>query len=130
MLWPTSLSGGKVILLSDPGNFNAAYIRRSLEFCGVPILAAAFDGNGSLADLSQEDMEAVIGCLGIDLPPEIVKLFGDQYPGVPLLCVGNYFGMPVPDVAGLMRAPFASYQVIDRLIGLVRQQPDERDREP
>jgi len=131
MLWPTSLATGKVLLLSGPGNFNAAYIRKSLELCGVPILVAVVDATGLPAGLSQEEMEPVIGCVAIDLPPDAVKALGERYPRVPLLCVGSYFGMPVPDVASWMCAPFASYQVIERLIGLVRQRSDDHtDREP
>jgi hypothetical protein len=131
MLWPTSLQAGKILLLSGYGNFNVSYIRRSLELCGVPILVAVLDTTGNPADLSLVDTESVIGCVAVDLPQELVAALRERYPRFPLLCVSSYFGMPVPDVVGWMCAPFASYQVIERLIDLVRQQYDRQtDREP
>jgi hypothetical protein len=131
MLWPTTLAPGKILLLSGHGNFNATYIRKSLEFCGVPIIVAVLDGTGLPADVSPEGMESVIGCVAVDLRPDVVQALGERHPHFPMLCVGSYFGMPVPDVVSWMCAPFASYQVIERLIDLVRQQSDNQTvREP
>jgi hypothetical protein len=122
MLWPTSLMGGKILILSNPGNFNAAYIRRSFELCGVPLIIATPNEAGSPTAFSLADVEAVVACVAVDLLPEEVKALAAKYPLFPMLVVGNYFGLAVPDVTRWMSAPFASYQVIERLIGLLSPQ--------
>jgi len=113
---------GKVLVVAEPQNFNAAYIRRSLEWLNVTVVTCEVMP-GAVSPLQKADVSGVIGCLVIDLPPERLTDLGIGEWNVPILFVGRYMGFALPAACTWMQAPFASYQVIDTLFGLVPVKP-------
>jgi len=125
MLWPTILFPGKVLVLSEIGSFNAAYIRRTLEFCGVPVVAPPGTPVDVLAALAPDDLTEITGCVAVDLDTEtFAKMAGEQW-RFPFLFVGGAPGATDVGAFTWMQAPFASYQVVDALLKLVSDLPGE-----
>jgi hypothetical protein len=119
MLWPTSTFPGKVLLLSEPNNFNATYLRRTLELYGTTVISACDIAGISPGALSDEDAASIVACVAIDQQPDAVKALTAMQTAFPILFVGGYPGVPMPSAYTWMQAPFASFQVIERLMGLV-----------
>ena len=119
MLWPTSGFPGKVLLLSEPNNFNAAYLRRALEMYGTTVVSTADIARVSPDGLSEEDAASIVACVAIDQQPDAAKALAAMQTAFPILFVGGYPGVPMPSAYTWMQAPFASFQVIERLMGLV-----------
>ncbi|MDO6415824.1 hypothetical protein Q4F19_15640 [Sphingomonas sp. BIUV-7] len=112
---------GKVLLLSGQDSFNAAYIRRSLEFCGVSLVTATGVPEELATLVPEEDLASIVGCVAVDLTPEAgVALMAQTLP-FPVLFVGGQAAPSLPGPYAWMHAPFASYQVIDRLMTLCRR---------
>ena len=109
---------GKILLLSPPGSFNAAYIRRSLEFFGIPVLAPAGPATEAYANLDPAEWLTISACVAVDLGK---ALFADltQQRQVPFLFVGNDPGSWFPGAYSWLCPPFASFQVVDALTDMI-----------
>ena len=119
MLWPTGSFPGKVLLLSEPGNFNAAYLRRALELYGTSVVCAADTASISPGGLPEEDAASIVACVAIDQQPDAAAALAAMETAFPILFIGGYPGVPMPSAYTWMHAPFASFQVIERLMSLV-----------
>ena len=112
---PANLFEGRVLLLSPPGSFSAAYIRRSLQFCGVAVLTPPGDPMEAFSTLHPEEWETVSAVVVVDLGRALFADVSPQQPGVPFLFVGYEPGYWFPGPYSWLAPPFASHQVFDTL---------------
>jgi hypothetical protein len=116
---PASLRQGKILLLAGPLSFNAAYIRRTLDFFGVPVLAPPGTAEEAFATLAPADWKSVTACVAVDLSHALFTDLSDRHKEVPFLFVGYdpvaWFAAPY----SWLCPPFASYQVIETLSDMV-----------
>lgn len=112
---PVNLRDGKVLLLAEPGSFNASYIRHSLELFGVPVLAPAGRATDAFSTLSPADWLSVTACIGVDLGHALFVDMAQRRREVPFLFVGYDPGAWFPGPYAWLCPPFAAYQVIEML---------------
>ena len=116
---PASLRQGKILLLAGPLSFNAAYIRRTLDFFGVPVLAPAGTAEDAFASLSPADWKSVTACVAVDLTHAMFTDLSEQHKEVPFLFVGYDPIAWLTAPYSWLSPPFASYQVIETLSEMV-----------
>lgn len=112
------LGEGKILLLAGPSSFAAGYIKRSLEFVGIPVLSPPGSASEAFAQLTEEDWASVIGCIAADVGP---ALFADITKGarfVPCLFVGSCCGGWFPGPYAWLTPPFAPFQILDALAAM------------
>jgi hypothetical protein len=112
---PVNLREGKVLLLAGPESFNAAYIRRTLDFFGVPVLAPPGPASQAFASLDAADWLSVTACVAVDLGQALFADLSQQRRDVPFLFVGYDPGTWFPGPYAWLCPPFASYQVVEAL---------------
>jgi hypothetical protein len=112
---PADLRAGRVLLLAPAGSFSAAYIKRSLQFCGVPVFAPAGDPIAAFAELDAEEWKTITACVMVDLGRALFADVTPQQPTVPFLFVGLEPGYWFPGPYSWLAPPFASHQVLDAL---------------
>jgi hypothetical protein len=112
---PVNLREGKVLLLAGPESFNAAYIRRSFEFFGVPVLAPPGPAAEAFATLSAADWTSITACVAVDLGQAQFADLSHQRRDVPFLFVGYDPSTWFPGPYAWLCPPFASYQVVEAL---------------
>jgi hypothetical protein len=112
---PANLLEGRVLLLSPADSFNAAYIRRSLQFCGIPVFTPPGPPIEAFANLTPEDWQSVTACVVVDLGRAMFADVSPQQRGVPFLFVGYEPGCWFPGPYSWLCPPFASHQVVDAL---------------
>ncbi|WP_116091399.1 hypothetical protein [Sphingomonas crusticola] len=117
---PTQLLAGRVLLLSPPDSFNAAYIRRSLQLCGVPVLTPPGPPTEAFANLSPDDWASITACVVVDLGRAMFADVSPKQRDVPFLFVGYEQGSWFPGPYSWLCPPFASYQVVDALTAMVK----------
>jgi hypothetical protein len=116
---PANLREGRVLLLSPPNSFSAAYIKRSLQFCGVPVFTPPGDPIEAFAALDAEEWKTVTACVAVDLGRAMFADVSQQQPGVPFLFVGYEPGYWFPGPYSWLAPPFASHQVVDALTAMM-----------
>jgi hypothetical protein len=108
-----------MLLLAEPGNFYAAYIRSALECCGVSLVVLQSDPANSRPGLDEDEFAAIVGCVAVDLSVDTFVALGIEHWKFPVLFVGGSTGIGLPGAYAWMQAPFASYQVIETLLKLM-----------
>lgn len=116
---PVSLFEGRVLLLSPPDSFNAAYIRRSLQFWGVSVFTPAGRPTEAFSSLTLEDWQSVTACVAVDLDRAMFADVSTRQPGVPFVFVGHESGSWFPGPYSWLSPPFASHQVFDALTHMI-----------
>ena len=112
---PVKLREGKILLLAGPESFNAAYIRRTLDFFGVPVLAPPGPASEAFASLDAADWLSITACVAVDLGQAVFADLQHQRSDVPFLFVGYTPGTWFPGPYAWLCPPFASYQVVEAL---------------
>ncbi|WP_420139364.1 hypothetical protein [Sphingomonas sp.] len=112
---PAGLRAGRVLLLAPPGSFSAAYIKRSLQFYGVPVFTPTGDPIAAFAELDAEEWKTITACVVVDLGRALFADVTPQQPNVPFLFVGLEPGYWFPGPYSWLAPPFASHQVVDAL---------------
>ena len=106
---------GKILLLAGPSSFTAAYLKRSLDFLGIPVLSPPGPPNEAFANLTPEEWNGVIGCIAADVGPALFADIAADARGIPCLFVGYSCGGWFPGPYAWLQPPFASYQLIETL---------------
>ena len=110
-----ALPRGKILLLAGPNSFNAAYLRHSLHFFSVPVIAPGGTVQEALTSLTPEDWASISACLAVDVSPgQIADTVGKVH-DIPCLFVGYDPGAWYLGPYAWLSPPFASYQVIDTI---------------
>lgn len=116
---PADLRSGRVLLLSPPASFSAAYIRRSLQFCGIPVFTPEGDPVEAFAKLDDEAWKSISACVIVDLGRAPFADAEPQRAGVPFLFVGYEPEYWFPGPYSWLAPPFASHQVVDTLTAMM-----------
>lgn len=119
MYAPFSLKQGNVLLLAEPDNFSASYIRRSLEMAGVTVVAPDRSTEELLAGLDPTEWLNFSACIAVDIGKAILDTLAAQQREIPFVFIG---ADPVDWFAGpysWLCPPFAGFQVIELLGDMV-----------
>jgi len=110
---PASLTNGKVLLLSGPASFAAAYVRRSLDRLGI---ATVSTGPGAATHHeARDDWRSATVCVLVDLDISVVRAVAGRQPDLPVLVIADAPDEGLPASCRALRPPFASYQVVELL---------------
>jgi len=116
---PFSLQQGNILLLADPGSFNASYIRRSLEMVGVSVVVPEGSLEEGLASLDPAEWLNFSACIAVDIGQAMLDTLAAQQRKIPFVFVGgdpgDWFGGPY----SWLCPPFAAFQVIELLGDMV-----------
>jgi len=116
---PGILREGRVLLLSAPGSFSAAYIRRSLQFWNIPVFTPPGDPVEAFSNLDAEEWKTVSACIAVDLGRAMFADVSPQQSKIPFLFVGYEPGSWFPGPYSWLAPPFASHQVVDALTSMM-----------
>ena len=116
---PFSLQQGNVLLLAEPDSFSAAYIRRSLEMFGVPVLAPEGPPDTAVASLDPAEWLSVSACIAIDLSKSIYDSLSAQQREIPFVFIGQDPGEWFAGPYSWLCPPFAAFQVVELLGDMV-----------
>ena len=119
MYAPFSLKQGNVLLLAEPDNFSASYIRRSLEMAGVTVVAPDRSTEELLAGLDPTEWLNFSACIAVDIGKAILDTLAAQQREIPFVFIG---ADPIDWFAGpysWLCPPFAGFQVIELLGDMV-----------
>ena len=116
---PFSLQQGNVLLLAEPDSFSAAYIRRSLEMFGVPVLAPEGPPESAVASLDPAEWLSVSACIAIDLSKSIYDNLSAQQREIPFVFIGQDPGKWFAGPYSWLCPPFAAFQVVELLGDMV-----------
>lgn len=112
---PFSLNQSNILLLSRPESFSAAYIRRSLELCGIPVVVLEGTPEQALASLDPAEWLNFSACIAVDLGQAFLNMLPVQGRDLPFVFIGEdpgqWFGGPYRWLA----PPFAAFQVMEIL---------------
>jgi len=112
---PFGLNQGNILLLSQPESFSAAYIRRSLEMCGISVVVPDGTPEQALASIDPSEWLNFSACIAVDLGQALLELLPTQRDNLPFLFIGEnpgqWFGGPYSWLA----PPFAAFQVMEVL---------------
>jgi hypothetical protein len=112
---PFGLNQGNILLLSRPESFSAAYIRRSLEMCGIAVVVPDGTPEQALASLDPAEWLNFSACIAVDLGQAFLEMLPAQRGNLPFVFVGEdpgqWFGGPYSWLA----PPFAAFQVMEVL---------------
>jgi hypothetical protein len=112
---PKEVERGKVLLLAQPESFSASYIRRCLEFWGIPVITPAGSPSEAFAQMSAEDWLSIWACVAVDLGQALFADLSREARSVPFLFVGAVPGAWFPGPYSWLAPPFASFQVLEVL---------------
>jgi len=116
---PFSLRQGNILLLAEPDSFSGAYIKRSLEMFGVPVIVPEGPPEAALASLDPAEWLSVSACIAVDLGRAWLDNLSAQQREIPFVFVG---ADPVDWFAGpysWLCPPFAAFQVVELLGDMV-----------
>lgn len=112
---PFGLNQGNILLLSRPESFSAAYIRRSLEMCGIVVVVPDGTPEQALASLDPAEWLNFSACIAVDLGRTLVDMLPEQHRALPFVFIGEdpgqWFGGPY----SWLTPPFAAFQVMEAL---------------
>lgn len=112
---PASLTNGKVLFLSGPESFAAAYVRRSLDRLGIATVSTEARPGAATHHDAQDDWRSATVCVLVDLDMSVVRAVAGQQPDLPVLVIADAPDESLPASCRALRPPFASYQVIELL---------------
>jgi len=112
---PFSLQQGNVLLLAEPDSFSAAYIRRSLEMFGVPVLAPEGPPESALASLDPAEWLSISACIAVDMGRTLLDALSPQQREIPFVFVGQQPGDWFAGTYSWLCPPFAAFQVVELL---------------
>jgi hypothetical protein len=112
---PFSLQQGNVLLLAEPDSFSAAYIRRSLEMFGVPVLAPEGPPESALASLDPAEWLSISACIAVDMGRTLLDALSPQQREIPFVFVGQQPGDWFAGPYSWLCPPFAAFQVVELL---------------
>ena len=116
---PFSLQQGNILLLADPGNFNAAYIRRSLEMVGVSVVVPDGTPDEALASIDPTEWLNFTACIAVDIGKAMLDTLSAQQQKIPFVFVGADPGDWFAGPYSWLCPPFAGFQVIELLGDMV-----------
>lgn len=112
---PISLKKGNILLLAEPHSFSAAYIRRSLDAFGVPVIVPSGPPGETLASLDPAEWISVSACIAVDLSQALFETLAAQRRDIPFVFVGQDPGGWFSGPYSWLCPPFAAYQVVEAL---------------
>jgi len=112
---PFGLKQGKVLLLAEPESFSAAYIRRSLEMFGVPVIAPDGPPDEALAGFDPAQWISVSACVAVDLGQAMLEALSLQQREIPFVVIGQNPGQWFSGPYQWLSPPFAAFQVVELL---------------
>jgi hypothetical protein len=116
---PIDLRQGHILLLAEPDNFSAAYIRRSLEAFGVPVLAPEGPPAEALAGIDPAEWLHISACIAVDLGQAMFDAMSAQQRQIPFVFVGQDPGDWFAGPYSWLCPPFAGFQVIELLADMI-----------
>ena len=112
---PVSLRKGNILILSQPDSFSAAYIRRSLDAFGVPVIARSAAPEDALTGMDPAEWLTVSACIAVDLGQSLFETLAAQQRDIPFVFVGQDPGASFGGPYSWLSPPFAAFQVIEAL---------------
>ena len=112
---PFSLSQGNILFLSRPESFSAAYIRRSLEMCGIAVVVPDGPPEQALASLDPAEWLNFSACIAVDLGQAFLQLLPAQGRDLPFLFIGENPSQWFGGAYSWLAPPFAAFQVMEVL---------------
>jgi hypothetical protein len=112
---PFSLSQGNILLLSQPESFSAAYIRRSLEMCGIPVIVPEGTPEQALASLDPAEWLNFSACIAVDLGQTLFGMLAAERREIPFVFIGDDPGQWFGGLYSWLAPPFAAFQVMEVL---------------
>jgi hypothetical protein len=116
---PFNLTQGNILLLAEPESFSAAYIRRSLEMLGIPVIAPAEPPAQALASLDPAEWMSISACIAVDLGQAMFEMLSVQARDIPCVAIGQDPGQWLAGPYSWLAPPFAAFQVVEMLSGMV-----------
>ena len=116
---PFSLQQGNILLLADPGSFNASYIRRSLEMAGVSVVVPEGSLEEGLAGIDPTEWLNFSACIAVDIGKAMLDTLAAQQREIPFVFVGADPGDWFAGPYSWLCPPFAAFQVIELLGDMV-----------
>lgn len=117
------LSEGKILLLAGPSSFIAGYIKRSLDFVGIPVLSPPGTPSEAFAALTEDDWASVTGCIAADVGPALFADIAKDARLIPCLFVGGCCGSWFPGPYAWLAPPLAPFQMLDALDAMLTAIP-------
>lgn len=112
---PFSLNQGNILLLSRPESFSAAYIRRSLEMCGIAVVVPEGPPEQALASLDPAEWLNFSACIAVDLSQALFEMLSAQRRELPFVFIGEDPGQWFGGLYSWLTPPFAAFQVMEAL---------------
>ena len=112
---PFSLNQGNILLLSRPESFSAAYIRRSLELYGIPVVVPEGTPEQALASLDPAEWLNFSACIAVDFGRALSETLSAQRRDIPFIFIGDDPGQWFSGVYSWLTPPFAAFQVMEVL---------------
>jgi hypothetical protein len=116
---PFSLQQGHILLLAEPESFSAAYIRRSLEMVGVPVIMPDGPPEAALASIDPAEWLHISACIAVDMGRALFDTLSAQQREIPFVFVGADPGDWFAGPYSWLCPPFAAFQVIELLGDMV-----------
>lgn len=112
---PFSLNQGNILLLSQPESFSAAYIRRSLEMCGIAVVVPDGTPEQALASIDPTEWLNFSACIAVDLGRGLFEMLSAQPRDIPFVFIGDDPGEWFGGLYSWFAPPFAAFQVMEVL---------------
>ncbi|WP_294395525.1 hypothetical protein [uncultured Sphingomonas sp.] len=110
-----ALSGSRVLLLAGAESFSAAYVRRSLERCGICVVVPDRPVAQAIAEARAAHWSSIAACLAVDLAGTLLDQLAIERSAIPLLFIGALMEPCRDGAEQWLHPPFAAFQVVDAL---------------